>query len=73
MDIDSLSQAIIGSAIEVHRGLGPGLLESAYQHCLARELSLRGIPFERERALRYRVDLLVAGVVLVEVKAVEVL
>jgi GxxExxY protein len=45
---DPLSYQIIGAAIEVHRLLGPGLLESAYEECLCLELSLRGIPFERQ-------------------------
>ena len=45
---EDLTGQIIGAAIEVHRGLGPGLLESVYQACLARELSLRGLPFEQE-------------------------
>lgn len=48
---DSLSQAIIGCAIEVHRQLGPGLLESAYEHCLAHELRLKGIPFELQKPM----------------------
>jgi GxxExxY protein len=47
--INDLSSAIIGAAIEVHRALGPGLLESAYEQCLAQELSLREIPFERQK------------------------
>jgi GxxExxY protein len=46
-----LTGQIIGAAIEVHRELGPGLLESVYQVCLARELSLRGLSFEREKPL----------------------
>ena len=82
--INALTDAIIGAAIEVHRALGPGLLESAYEECLARELELRRIPFERQKPLPikykgteldcgYRVDLLVAGEVVVEVKAVDVL
>ncbi len=73
---------MIGAAIEVHRALGPGLLESAYEECLCRELSLREVPFERQihlpieyKGLRlncgYRLDLLVAGSVVVEVKAIE--
>ncbi|MFQ6101512.1 MAG: GxxExxY protein [Anaerolineae bacterium] len=77
-----LTGRIIGAAIEVHRALGPGLLESAYQACLAQELSLRGLPFEREMPLPidykglqldcgYRLDFLVAGKVVVELKAVE--
>ena len=78
------SEQIIGAAIEVHRALGPGLLESAYEECLCRELSLRQIPFERQRPLPieykglkldcgYRLDLLVAEVVVVEIKTVEAL
>lgn len=66
----------------VHRALGPGLLESAYQECLRQELLLRGIPFERQvplpleyRGIRfecgYRLDILVAGLVVIEVKSVE--
>jgi len=66
----------------VHRALGPGLLESAYQVCLAHELTLRGIAFEQEKALPveykgvrldcgYRLDFLVAGKVVVELKAVD--
>ncbi len=73
---------IIGAAIEVHRELGPGLLESSYEICLARELELRGISFDFELPLPleykgvrldcgYRLDLLVAGTVIVEVKSVE--
>jgi GxxExxY protein len=79
-----LSSAIIGAAIEVHRALGPGLLESAYEQCLAQELSLREIPFERQRPLPvyykgtrldcgYRLDFLVAGRIVVEVKAIDTL
>ena len=82
MDVNELTEQIIGAAIEVHRHLGPGLLESAYQRCLARELTLRNIPFQPERQLPveykgvlldcgYRLDLLVAEQVVVEVKAVE--
>jgi len=73
---------IIGAAIEVHRELGPGLLEASYEICLARELELRGISFDFELPLPleykgvrldcgYRLDLLVAGAVIVEVKSVE--
>ena len=68
--------------MEVHRALGPGLLESVYEECLCRELALRGISFERQRSLPLeykgvrlesglRLDLLVAGAVVVEVKTVE--
>lgn len=81
---NEMTQAIIGAAMEVHRRLGPGLLESAYSECLCREMTLRGVPYERERALPveykgvrlecgYRLDLLVAGSVVVEVKSVEAL
>ena len=82
MKANQITGAIIGAAIEVHRALGPGLLESAYEECLCRELSLRQIPFERQlplpveyKGLRldcgYRLDLLVADMVVVEIKAVE--
>lgn len=81
MELNRLTEQIIGAAIEVHRALGPGLLESAYEECLCRELALRGIPFERQRPLPveykgtkldcgYRLDLLVAHAVVVELKAV---
>jgi GxxExxY protein len=80
--VNEITHAVIGAAIEVHRSLGPGLLESAYHECLCKELILRGIPFERERPLPleykgtrlecgYRVDLLVAGSVVVEIKSIE--
>lgn len=80
--INEVSSAIIGAAIEVHRTLGPGLLESAYEQCLAHEFSLRHIPFERQRPVHvnykgirldcaYRLDFLVAEIVVVEVKAIE--
>lgn len=76
-----LTGQIIGAAIEVHREIGPGLLESAYQACLAREFSLRSLPFEQEKPLPveykgmrvecgYRLDFIVAGKVVVELKAV---
>jgi GxxExxY protein len=80
--VNEITGRVIGAAIEVHRHLGPGLLESVYSQCLARELLVRGIPFQRERPLPleykgirlecgYRIDLLVAGVVGVEIKAIE--
>ncbi|MBT9149659.1 MAG: hypothetical protein DDT27_00102 [Dehalococcoidia bacterium] len=47
----SLTGKIVGAAIEVHRHLGPGLLESAYEECLCRELELRGLSFERQKPL----------------------
>ncbi len=51
MKINELTEAVIGAAIEVHRVLGPGLLESAYELCLCRELTLRGVLFERQRPI----------------------
>ncbi|MEP6947440.1 MAG: GxxExxY protein [Acidobacteriota bacterium] len=79
-----ITEAVIGAAIEVHRQLGPGLLESAYQECLAREMLLRGIRFEREVPVPviykgvhlecgYRLDLLVENLVVVEIKALDIL
>jgi GxxExxY protein len=79
-----LTGRIIGAAIEVHRTLGPGLLESAYHACLAREFSLQGIPFESQKSLPvdykgirldcgYRLDFVVADKVVVELKAVDVI
>lgn len=79
-----LAHAVIGSAIEVHRELGPGLLESAYCQCLAHELSRRGIPFLREYPLPirykgelvdcgYRLDFVVGDSLLLEIKSVEAL
>jgi GxxExxY protein len=79
-DINDLTSRIIGAAIEVHRELGPGLLESAYEECLCYEFSQRRIPFQRQLALPvwykgilldcgYRVDLLVDRRVVVELKA----
>ena len=48
-----LTRQIIGAAIEVHKLLGPGLIESAYEHCLCHEFTLRGLPFERQRRSRW--------------------
>ena len=84
MDLNKLTERVIGAAIEVHREIGPGLLESAYEECLCRELDLREIPFERQLPLPveykgvtldcgYRLDLLVAKTVVVEIKAVSAL
>lgn len=81
-DINQLTKSVIGCAIEVHRALGPGLLESAYEICLCRELSLRNLPFECQKPLPltykgvkldcgYRADVIVDGHVLVEVKSVD--
>ncbi|MEZ4443718.1 MAG: GxxExxY protein [Polyangiaceae bacterium] len=77
-----LTERIIGAAIDVHRGLGPGLLESAYEECLCYELGLRGIAYERQVELPieyknvtlsvgYRADVIVEGAVVLEIKAVE--
>jgi GxxExxY protein len=77
-----LTDQIIGGCIAVHRALGPGLLESAYEHCLARELELRGLSFRRQVAVGfeyegiavdcgYRIDLLVNDQVVIELKSIE--
>lgn len=82
MELNRTTEQIIGAAIEVHKTLGPGLLESAYEECLCHELTLRGISFERQKPLPveykgvklncgYRLDLFVEGTVVVEIKAVE--
>ena len=79
--MNELTNEIIGAAIEVHRALGPGLLESTYEGCLLHELAERELYTERQKALPvvykgfhidcgYRIDLLVAGEVIVELKAV---
>ena len=84
MEINELTREVIGAAIEVHRALGPGLLESVYEECLCHELGLRALRFERQKSLPivfkevkidcgYRLDLLVSNSVIVEIKAVEVL
>jgi GxxExxY protein len=80
--INKLSSTIIGAAIGVHRVLGPGLLESAYEECLCYELALHGIRFERQKALPviykgvrldcgYRLDVLVEDLVIIELKTVD--
>lgn len=82
MNENELSKLIIGAAIEVHNHLGPGLLESAYESCLRRELTLRGLEVKQQVGLPliykevvcevgYRVDLLVEKKVVIEVKSVE--
>ena len=79
-----LTRQTIGACIEVHRHLGPGLLESAYEHCLCHELSLEGLEFEQQKPLPvfykgvkldcgYRLDLVVEGRLILELKAVETL
>jgi len=80
--INELSGIVIGAAIEVHKVLGPGLLESAYENCLCHELQLRNVIFERQKPLPvtykgvnldcgYRLDVVVQGMVVLEVKACE--
>lgn len=84
MQENELSKIIIGCAMKVHTGLGPGLLESAYESCLAYELSLAGLRFERQKPMPliynevkldvgYRLDLLVENLVVVDPKSVEAL
>jgi GxxExxY protein len=79
---EELTEQVIGAAIEVHKQLGAGLLESSYERCLCQELELRGIPFQCQVSLPitykgltldagYRIDLIVADEVIVEVKALE--
>jgi len=80
--LNEITERIIGAAIAVHRALGPGLLESAYEACLVFELAERGLSVEQQKPLPlvykgvkvecgYRLDLLVEGAVIVEVKAVD--
>lgn len=82
MDINKLTGEVIGAAIEVHKALGPGLLESAYEECLCRELDLRKIAYQRQKELPveykglrldcgYRLDVVVGDKLIVELKAVE--
>jgi GxxExxY protein len=79
---EQLTEQIIGAAVEVHRALGPGLLESAYEECLCRELQLRGLTFRRQVALSveykgvnldcgYRLDLIVQNEIILELKCLE--
>lgn len=81
ISLNELTAIIIGCAIEVHRNLGPGLLESTYEQCLLRELELQGIPCEQQKKLPLaykglaltdadRIDLVVADTVIVEIKSV---
>ncbi len=80
-ETDPLTSNIIGSAIEVHRALGPGLLESAYETCLVHELHLRGLKTEQQKLLPilyknkfldcgYRLDLVVEEQIVIEIKSV---
>ena len=82
MEFDELSNRVIGCALEVHRQLGPGLLESSYEQCLAYELSCAKLPFQLQVELpiqyktvrldcAYRIDVLVDGKLIVEIKSVD--
>ena len=82
MDVNQLTEVIIGASIEVHRALGPGLLESAYEECLCHELRLKSIQYERQKQLNlsykgikldcgYRLDLLVENQVIIELKTID--
>jgi len=81
-DLNTRTDAIIGAAVEVHRTLGPGLLESTYEMCLCRELSIRGLAFEQQVPISveykgvkldcgYRADIVVGGSILIEIKAID--
>ena len=82
MEFDELSDKVIGCAIEVHKNLGPGLLESAYERCLSYELTAKGLRHEAQKELPidykglkldtgYRIDLIVENGVIIELKSVE--
>ena len=82
MDINQLSSKIIGAAIEVHKTLGPGLLESAYEECLSHELKCQGLSFDRQKPLPihykgikldcgYRLDIVVENAIILELKSCE--
>ena len=81
-NFNGLTEAIIGASMEVHRALGPGLLESTYEMCFCRELAIRGIPFERQVPISveykgvkldcgYRADIVVDGTILLKIKAID--
>jgi len=83
-DVEFVARTLVDAGLKVHRALGPGLLESAYEHCLAHELHARGLEFERQIVLPivydgaridagYRLDLMVERSVVVEVKSVDAL
>jgi GxxExxY protein len=82
MEINQITEKIIGCAIEVHKRLGPGLLESAYEECLSYELQSIGLKIDRQVAIPvvykdiklecgYRIDILVENTVIIELKAIE--
>ncbi len=82
--VEAIARAVVDAGLKVHKTLGPGLLESAYEHCLAHELLLRGLSVRRQVVLPiayegatldagYRLDLVVENLIIVEIKAVEAL
>ena len=82
MELNKITEDAIGAAIDVHRAIGPGLLESAYEECLCHELQLRNLPFQRQVPLAveykgvkldcgYRLDILIAEVVVIELKSIQ--
>jgi GxxExxY protein len=84
MELNKITEQVIGAAIEIHKTIGPGLLESAYEECLAHEMNLRGLNYERQVPLPveykgtkldccYRLDYLVETAVVLELKAVDAL
>jgi GxxExxY protein len=84
MEMDNLTSEVISAAIEVHKALGPGLLESAYEGCLCREFDLRGMNYERQKDLPveykgvklncgYRLDIVIEDKLIVEIKACDAL
>jgi GxxExxY protein len=83
-EVEALGRVVVDAGLSVHKALGPGLLESAYEHCLAFELAPRGVAVRRQVALPivyrgsvlaagYRLDLLVGELVIIEVKAIDAL
>jgi len=81
-DVEAMARTLVDAGLKVHRALGPGLLESAYEHCLAHELHQRGLAVQRQVVLPiaydgvtidagYRLDLLIENAIIVEVKSVD--
>ena len=84
MNVNDITGQVIGAAIEVHKTIGPGLLENIYEECICVELSNRGIPFERQKEIeieykgiklesKYRIDILVNNLIVVELKSCDAL
>ena len=82
MDVNGLTRSVIGACIEVHREMGPGLLESVYEECLVTEFELRGIPYQRQQAINleykgrsleseFRLDFFINKTVILELKTVD--